>query len=603
MAAPLIQLQDVHLTFGGTPLLEGSELSVSEGERLCLVGRNGSGKSTLLKIAAGLVEFDRGTRAIAPAATLRYLPQEPDLAGFATTQAFVEAGLAPGDDPYRARYLLERLGLTGAESTAHLSGGEARRAALARILAPAPDILLLDEPTNHLDLPAIEWLEAELNGMRSALVLISHDRRFLERLSRATVWLDRGQTRRLERGFSEFEAWRDKILEEEERDRHKLDRRIVMEQDWVRYGVTARRKRNQGRMARLRDLRQQRREQRRVTGQVRMAIGEGDASGAQVIEAKHISKSYGDLQVVKDFSLRVLRGDRVGIVGPNGAGKTTLLNLLTGRLAPDSGNVKLGSNVAMQALDQRREALAPELTLAAFLTDGRGDSVNVNGISRHVTGYMKDFLFTPEQMRTPVRVLSGGERGRLMLAKAMAAASNLLVLDEPTNDLDLETLDLLQEMLADFAGTVLLVSHDRDFLDRVATSVVMAEGNGRFAEYAGGYSDMVAQRGEGVIANVRVPARPAKNEIAKTTPSEQTPARRKLSFKDKHALETLPSQITALENEAGALRAQLADDGLYARDPRAFAALAANLAAAQAALNAAEERWLELEMMRQELEG
>ena len=605
MAAPLIQLQDIHLTFGGTPLLEGAELSLSEGERLCLVGRNGSGKSTLLRIAAGLVEFDRGTRAIAPAATLRYLPQEPDLGGFATTLAFVEAGLAPGDDPYRARYLLECLGLSGAEATEQLSGGEARRAALARVIAPAPDILLLDEPTNHLDLPAIEWLEAELNGMRSALVLISHDRRFLERLSRATVWLDRGQTRRLERGFGEFEAWRDKILEEEERDRHKLDRRIAMELDWVRYGVTARRKRNQGRMARLRDLRQQRRDQRRVTGQVRMAAGEGEASGAQVIEAKRVSKSYGALEVVKDFSLRVLRGDRVGVVGPNGAGKTTLLNLLTGRMAPDTGEVKLGSNLAMQTLDQRREALAPETTLMAFLTDGRGDTVSVNGVTRHVSGYMKDFLFTPEQMRTPVRALSGGERGRLMLAKAMAASSNLLVLDEPTNDLDLETLDLLQEMLADYAGTVLLVSHDRDFLDRVATSVVMAEGGGRFAEYAGGYSDMVAQRGEGVTAKMREFGRPAKAGAAKTRPAEApgAPAKRKLTFKDKHALETLPAQITALENIVGALRAQLADDGLYARDPKAFAAVAEKLAAAQAELNAAEERWLELEMLRQELES
>ena len=602
MAAPLIQLQDIHLTFGGTPLLEGAELTLAEGERLCLVGRNGSGKSTLLKIAAGLVEFDTGTRAIAPAATLRYLPQEPDLSGFATTLAFVEAGLTEGDDPYRARYLLDCLSMTGAESTAQLSGGEARRAALARVLAPSPDILLLDEPTNHLDLPAIEWLEAELGAMRSALVLISHDRRFLERLSRSTVWLDRGRTRRLERGFGEFEMWRDKVLEEEELERHKLDRRIAMEEDWVRYGVTARRKRNQGRMARLGDLRQERRDQRRVTGQVRMAASEAQLSGTLVMEAKHVSKGYGALHVVEDFSLRVMRGDRIGIIGPNGAGKTTLLNLLAGRLAPDDGEVKLGSNLAMQSLDQRRAILAPELTLAAFLTDGRGDSVNVGGVSRHISGYMKDFLFAPEQMRTPVNVLSGGERGRLMLAKAMAAPSNLLVLDEPTNDLDLETLDLLQELLADYPGTVLLVSHDRDFLDRVVTSVVMGEGNGRFVEYAGGYSDMVAQRGEGIIAKVRERPKAAKLDAASADAGESRSVRRKLNFKEKHALDSLPTQITALETQVGELRALLSDDSLYARDAKAFAVLAAKLAAAQAELSAAEEQWLALEMLREALE-
>ncbi len=600
MAAPLIQLQDIHLTFGGTALLEGAELSLGEGERLCLVGRNGSGKSTLLKIAAGLVEADRGTRAVAPAATIRYLPQEPDLSGFPTTLAFVKAGLAPGDDPYRARYLLECLGLTGDEATERLSGGEARRAALARVLAPSPDILLLDEPTNHLDLPAIEWLESELNGLRSALVLISHDRRFLERLSRATVWLDRGVTRRLERGFGEFELWRDTILEQEELERHKLDRRIAMEEDWVRYGVTARRKRNQGRMARLRDLRQQRREQRRATGQVRLAAGEGEASGAVAIEAKEISKSFGDLSVVKDFSIRIMRGDRVGIVGPNGAGKTTLINLLTARMTPDTGAVKLGANLLMQTLDQRRDVLDPETTLKDFLTGGHGDQITVNGAVRHVTSYMKDFLFTPEQARTPVRVLSGGERGRLVLAKAMAAPSNLLVLDEPTNDLDLETLDLLQEMLADYPGTVLLVSHDRDFLDRVATSVLFAEGKGRFVEYAGGYSDMVAQRGQGVAAKPREAAKPVRASAPRVSaPSE----RRKLSFKDKHALETLPARMTALEGEVRTLRAQLSDGDLYARDPKAFETIATRLSAAEKELAASEERWLELEVLREEIEG
>ncbi|MDZ4869972.1 MAG: ABC-F family ATP-binding cassette domain-containing protein [Alphaproteobacteria bacterium] len=601
MGAPLIQLQDIHLTFGGHPLLQGAELVVGEGDRLCLVGRNGSGKSTLLKIAAGLVESDRGTRSAAPSATVRYLPQEPDLSGFATTLAFVEAGLAPGDDPYRAQYLLSCLGLTGEEGTDRLSGGEARRAALARVLAPSPDILLLDEPTNHLDLPAIEWLESELNSLRSAMVLISHDRRFLERLSRATVWLDRGVTRRLEQGFSAFEAWRDTVLEQEELEQHKLDRRIVMEEHWVRYGVTARRKRNVGRMARLSDLRTQRREARRATGSVKLSASEGETSGAVVIEAKGISKSFGELAVVRDVSMRIMRGDRVGIVGPNGAGKTTLINLLTGRMPPDTGTVKLGANLQMHMLDQRRDVLEPEVSVKDFLTGGHSETLSVNGAVRHYASYMKDFLFTPDQARTPVRVLSGGERGRLVLAKALAQPSNLLVLDEPTNDLDLETLDLLQEMLADYPGTVIVVSHDRDFLDRVATSVLMAEGDGRFIEYAGGYSDMVAQRGAGVTAKAReaAAAKPAK-ATPRPAPSSE---RRKLSFKDKHALETLPARIDALHGEIRTLRAKLAEDGFYARDAKGFATTAAKLSAAEAELAAGEERWLELEMLREEIEG
>ena len=582
--------------------MQGAELVVSEGDRVCLVGRNGSGKSTLLKIAAGLVEADRGTRSAAPSATVRYLPQEPDLSGFATTLAFVEAGLAPGDDPYRARYLLDCLGMTGDEGTERLSGGEARRAALARVLAPAPDILLLDEPTNHLDLPAIEWLESELSGLRSAFVLISHDRRFLERLSRATVWLDRGQTRRLEQGFGAFESWRDTVLEQEELEQHKLDRRIVMEEHWVRYGVTARRKRNVGRMARLADLRRQRREARRVTGTVKLAATEGETSGAVVIEAKNIAKSFGELAVVRDVSVRIMRGDRVGIVGPNGAGKTTLINLLTGKLSPDAGEVKLGTNLQMQMLDQRRATLSPETSVKDFLTGGHGETVSVNGVVRHYASYMKDFLFTPEQARTPVRVLSGGERGRLVLAKALASASNLLVLDEPTNDLDLETLDLLQEMLADYPGTVIVVSHDRDFLDRTATSILMAEGDGRFVEYAGGYTDMVAQRGGGVSAKVREAAPKAVKAPAAPKPAAGA-ERRKLSFKDKHALETLPAKIDGLNREIAGLRAKLADDGLYARDPNGFAAAANRLTTLEGELAVSEERWLELEILREEIEG
>ncbi len=603
MAPPLLTLQTIGLTFGGTALLESAELSVSANERLCLVGRNGSGKSTFLKIAAGLVEPDRGTRFVQPGTTIRYLPQEPDLSGFDTVLAYVEAGMMPGDDHYRAAYLLDELGLSGTEDPATLSGGEARRAALARAMAPDPDILLLDEPTNHLDLPAIEWLEDELRGMRSALVLISHDRRFLENLSKTTVWLERGITRRMERSFAHFETWRDEVLEQEELDRHKLDRKIVAEEHWVRYGVTARRKRNQGRMRALQDLRNERRNQRKVTGNVKMTVTEGATSGRLVAKTKDVSKAYDGRTIVDGLTMIIQRGDRLGIVGPNGAGKTTLLRLLTGDLEPDTGTVKLGTNLEMVSLDQRRASLDPDWTLSEALTDGRGDMVEVAGQQKHVVAYMKDFLFAPEQARTPISALSGGERGRLMLARALAQPSNLLVLDEPTNDLDLETLDLLQETIANYPGTVILVSHDRDFLDRTATSVLASDGDGRWIEYAGGYSDMVAQRGSGVTArNAGEPAgKPAKKQATEKPGTK--PDKQKLSFKDSHALKTLPKRMDDLNAEIARHQETLADPGFYARDPKGFAKLSGDLEALAAELAAAEERWLELEMLREELEG
>jgi ATP-binding cassette subfamily F protein uup len=601
MAPPLLTLQDVHLTFGGTPLLEGAELSIGERERVCLVGRNGSGKSTLLKIAAGTVEADRGARFAQPGATIRYLPQEPDLSGFASTLAFVEAGLAPGDDPHRARYLLEQLGMSGDEEPGRLSGGEGRRAALARVLAPAPDILLLDEPTNHLDLPAIEWLENELAGSRSALVLISHDRRFLGKLSRATVWLDRGVTRRIERGFAAFEEWRDQVLEEEEREQHKLGRKIVAEEHWMRYGVTARRKRNMRRVGLLAQLRKNFREHRGALGSVKIAVTEADLSGKLVVEAERVSKSFGATPIVRDFSIRIQRGDRIGLVGPNGAGKTTLLKMLTGELGADDGKITLGVNLAMATLDQRREALDANTSVRDTLTGGRGDSVLVGGQTRHVVGYMKDFLFAPEQAGTPVSALSGGERGRLTLARALAKPSNLLVLDEPTNDLDLETLDLLEEMIDDYPGTVMLVSHDRDFLDRTVSAVVVAEGDGRWNVYAGGYSDMVAQRGQGVAAKAVAKAEP--KPTRERTDASAAPVRARLSFKDKHALETLPARIAALEAEIATLSKTIADPNLYARDRAAFDAASGALGKAQADLAAAEDEWLRLEELREQVEA
>jgi ABC transport system ATP-binding/permease protein len=602
MAPPLIQLKDIKLTFGGTPLLSGVELSVSPAERVCLIGRNGSGKSTLLRIAAGLVEPDSGSRFVQPGATIRYLPQEPDFDGHATTLSYVEAGLGPGDDRYQARYLLEQLALHGDEEPWHLSGGEARRAALARVLAPSPDILLLDEPTNHLDLPTIEWLEAELDGRRSALVLISHDRRFLTNLSRSTAWLDRGQIRQIDRGFAAFEAWRDEVLAEEEREQHKLDRKIVNEEHWLRYGVSGRRKRNVKRLGNLHALRQQRRDYRGAAGDANLAAAEAEKSGRLVIEAKNIGKAFGERKIVENFSIRVQRGDRIGIVGPNGAGKTTLVNLLTGADAPDSGTVRLGVNTEMATLDQHRESLDPKSTLTEALTGGRGDHVMVGGKPKHVVSYMKDFLFAQEQMRTPLEVLSGGERGRLMLACALAKPSNLLVLDEPTNDLDLETLDVLEEMLSDYEGTVILISHDRDFLDRVVTSVIAPDGNGKWIEYAGGYSDMLSQRGADLKREAAKPAVAAEDKNETKAAATSPAPKRRLNFNEKHALETLPKTIARLQAEIARQQRILDDPHLYAKDRKKFDEASSAIATAQQELAAAEDRWLELEVLREEIE-
>ena len=597
MAPPLLHLQDIRLSLGTAPLLDGAELAVGAGERLCLVGRNGSGKSTLLKIAAGQILPDSGTRFLQPGATLRTMAQEPDFGDAASTLDYVMDGLGPNDDPYRGRALLDRLGLDGTEHPANLSGGEARRAALARALAPSPDILLLDEPTNHLDLPAIEWLESELGSQRAGIVLISHDRRMLTNLSRNVAWLDRGIVRRLDQGFAAYESWRDEVLETEESDQHKLGRQIRREEDWMRYGVTARRKRNVRRVGELASLRQQHREGRKSSSGLKLEAASADISGKLVAVAEHVSKSYGERPVVAGLSMRLLRGDRLGIVGPNGAGKTTLLNLLTGRLAPDSGEVRVGASLEMVTLDQLRATLDPAVTLQDTLTGGGGDQVMVAGQKRHVIGYMKDFLFRPEQARTPVGVLSGGERGRLMLACALARPSNLLVLDEPTNDLDLETLDLLQEMLGEYKGTVLLVSHDRDFLDRVVSSTLAAEGDGAWVEYAGGYSDMLTQRGTPAPTPGNA-ATPALRANGRRAPGG-APGRARMSFRDQRDLAELPRQMETLQAEAARLRATLSDPALYARDPKRFAAASASLAAAEAQLQAAEERWLTLEMQRE----
>ncbi|MCF6321368.1 MAG: ATP-binding cassette domain-containing protein [Rhizobiaceae bacterium] len=601
MAPPILFLTDIHLTFGGNALLEGVEMSVEAGDRICLVGRNGSGKSTLLKIAAGMVEMDRGERFLQPGTTVNYLEQEPNLLQFDCVTDYVNDGLNGPEQEHVARMLLGELGLSGEEKTKALSGGEARKAALIRSLAPQPDVLLLDEPTNHLDLPAIEWLENWLRKCRSALVLISHDRRFLSSLSRKTVWMDRGASRVFERGFGEFEEWRDGVLEEEEMQRHKLGRKIAREEHWIVHGVSGRRKRNVRRLRELGDLKHQKATAKKVAPGVKITVAEGEASGKLVARLHNVSKNFGDKKIVHNLSAIIQRGDRVGLVGPNGAGKTTLVNLITTKLAPDSGNIKLGVNLDLLVIDQKREMLDPEWTLKDALTDGSGDMVAVGDEQKHVFTYMRDFLFLPEQAGTPLRVLSGGERGRLMLARGFRHPSNFLVLDEPTNDLDLETLDLLQEKISEYEGTVILVSHDRDFLDRICTTVIAYEGEGNWAQYAGGYSDMMAQRsargGKGSgVTQVKIRGKTKSKSVRN---SSQKPVEAKLSFAQLHALENLPKEIERLEFEIGKLKNALGTPGLYTKDPKKFDGWVKALGKREQALSAKEDEWLELEARRE----
>ncbi|KXU99368.1 elongation factor 3 [Gluconobacter potus] len=601
MSAPILSLQNITYTLGGRPLLDGAELGVLPGERICLVGRNGSGKSTLLKIASGDIVADSGTRFVQPGIKVHYLAQEPDLSRYATTFDYASEGLDE-TETYRARSMLAELGMTGEESCQNLSGGEVRRCALARALAAEPDLLLLDEPTNHLDLPSITWLEKELSACRCAMIVISHDRRLLETLSRSVVWLENGVTRRLDQGFARYETWRDEVLEQQERDAHKLDRQIAREEDWMIYGVTARRKRNVRRVGELAALRAQRKElASRGKGTLRMAATDAESAGKITIAAEGVNWAYDDRAIVRDLDLRILRGDRLGLVGANGAGKTTLLRLLTGKMEPQSGTVKMGPSVAMVTLDQQRESLDPAKTLAETLAGGSGDMVQVGDEKRHVIGYMKDFLFRPEQARTPVGKLSGGERGRLALACALAKPSSLMVLDEPTNDLDLETLDLLQDMLADYAGTVLLVSHDRDFLDRVASSVLVSDGGGDWIEYAGGYSDMLIQRGD--VPAGRETASSETEEIAPKSALKTDRKPKKLSYNDKRALDLLPKKMADLEKKIQSYRDVLADPGLYGRDAVRFEKTTQLLETAERDLTHSEEQWLELEMKKELLEN
>ncbi|WP_146345228.1 ABC-F family ATP-binding cassette domain-containing protein [Phaeobacter marinintestinus] len=594
---PLLQLSNISLTFGGDPVFDDLDLVVQPGDRVALVGRNGSGKSTLMKVMAGLVEPDRGDIVIPPGVSVGYMEQDPDMSGFATLGDYASSALEPGE-LYKVERAGEGLKFDPERAVETASGGERRRAALAKLMAEAPELMLLDEPTNHLDIEAIGWLESELQTTRAGFVLISHDRAFLRALTRATLWIDRGQVRRQEKGFEDFEAWRDKIWEEEDQQRHKLNRLIKSEGKWAVEGISARRKRNQGRVRALQALRAERSSQIRRQGTAGMALESGPKSGRKVIEAIKVDKRFEDKEIVRNFSLTVMRGDRVAFVGPNGVGKTTLLKILLGQEEPDAGQVKLGTNLEIAVFDQARAQLDLEQTLWDSLTgdptmrvSGKADQIMVRNQPRHVIGYLKEFLFDERQARAKVRSLSGGEKARLLLAKLMAQPSNMLVMDEPTNDLDVETLDLLQEILDDFDGTVLLVSHDRDFLDRVATTTVAMEGNGQAVVYAGGWSDYQAQK---PVDDRIEKSKGSKPKIKSATVSEAT-AQPKLSFTEKHRLEALPAEIERLEAEIGKLEQLLADPELYTREPVKFRKATEALTQRQEKLAASEEEWLELE--------
>ncbi len=595
--APLLQLSQLSLTFGGNPLFEGLDLAVQPGDRIALVGRNGSGKSTLMKVMAGLSEADHGTRVLSPGVTVGYMEQDPDLSGFATLGDYAASRLGPDED-YRVAMAAEGLGFNPETPVATASGGERRRAALAKLMAEAPELMLLDEPTNHLDIQAILWLEAELAQTRAAFVMISHDRAFLRSLSRATLWIDRAQVRRRESGFDGFEDWRDTVWAEEDEARHKLDRKIKAEAKWAVEGISARRKRNMGRVRALAALRDERSSQIRRQGTAALELEASSTSGKRVIEARGISKTYGDKVIIRNLDLRVQRGDRVAFVGPNGVGKTTLLRLLLGQETPDTGSVHLGTNLEIATFDQTRAQLDGEASLWDNLTgdpsmavSGNSDQVMVRGVPKHVVAYLKDFLFDERQARAPVKSLSGGEKARLLLAKLMAKPSNLLILDEPTNDLDVETLDLLQDIVGDFDGTVLLVSHDRDFIDRVATTTVALEGQGRATVYPGGWSDYVSQRPDDSFdassqrATSRAPDPRAPDPVPRPTG---------LSFTERKRLEELPALIERLEAEIGKLAQYLESPELFSKEPVKFRKASEGMADRQAQLTAIEDEWLHL---------
>ena len=598
--APIYTIKNAKLSFGLNPLFTDVDLYINRGDKICLVGRNGSGKSTLLKVIARDIEPDEGEFFVQPGIKVGYMPQEPNFDGFNTLREVVEAGLPKSDKDltYMADMMIEYFQINEKQNPKQASGGECRKAALARVLISEPDILLLDEPTNHLDIAAIEKLESSLQSFSGALIVISHDRAFLNHVSKTTFWLDRGVLRRNNKGFAFFEEWQDQCIEQEIIEQKALNKKIEEETEWLHKGVTARRKRNMGRLRRLQQLRQERREQIKQIGSVNLEIETAELRSKMVIEAKHVYKTFGEKEIVKDFSLRILRGHKLGIVGPNGSGKTTLIKLLTKRLEPDSGFIRIGKNLEEAYFDQNRITLDPKKTLWKTLCN-EGDHIWVRGHFRHVVAYLKDFLFKPEQAQMPVAALSGGEKNRLMLAVALARESNFLVLDEPTNDLDMDTLDLLQEVLGDYAGTILIVSHDRDFMDKVATSLLYMKGDGTIFEHVGTYSELLE----------KLKNQPQKNQDkkivrkeAEKSESKQKNKTAKLSFNEKYMLENLPKEIEKLEAENKAIEIALGNANLYTDDPQKFDELTQKLAANKQSLEEKENKWLEIQLKAEELE-
>ena len=581
MPAPILAFENLGVIQGAGWLFRHLDLHVGPQDRLALIGRNGAGKTTLLRLLAGQLEADEGRRTIVPGTRVVLLEQEPAMTGCTTLRDYALSG---DDAPaaHEVEAIADQIGIDLDREAATASGGERRRAAIARALAMDPQVLLLDEPTNHLDLAAIEWLEGWLSRFNGAFVAISHDRAFLTRLTRSTLWLDRGQLRRKEIGFGGFDAWTEAVYDEEARNAERLDAKLKLEEHWLLRGVTARRSRNQGRLAKLKEMRATRAAMIGPQGTAKLAVASDDAKTKVVIDAEHVTKRYGDRAVIRDLSFRITRGDRIGIVGANGAGKTTLLRLLTGELAPDEGRVKLAATLTGIVIDQQRKLLAPEKRVRDILADG-GDWVDVRGTRTHVQGYLKDFLFAPTMVDARIGTLSGGERSRLLLAREFARESNLLVLDEPTNDLDLETLDLLQEVIADYAGTVLIVSHDRDFLDRTVTVTLGLDGSGKVDVVAGGYADWVARR-----------AAPAVKTTERPRAATVAAPRAKLGYKDQRDLDQLPAEIERIEASIARDEAALADPALYARDRNRFDALTLGLETARRRKEEAELRWLAL---------
>jgi len=608
MPAPVLTYEDLGLIQGEGWLFRDLDLYIGERDRLALIGRNGAGKTTLLKCLAGMIDTDEGKRTIVPGTHVVLLEQDPKMEGFETLRDWVVHG-PDAPEPHEAAAIADQLGIDVSRPTATASGGERRRAAIARALAQNPDVLLLDEPTNHLDLGAIEWLEDWLKRFSGAFIVISHDRTFLTRLTRSCIWLDRGQLRRAEIGFGGFEAWTERVYDEEARAAEKLDAKLKIELHWLQRGVTARRRRNQGRLAKLHEMRAQRAAMIGSAGIAKLALAKDDVRSKTVIEADHVGKSFGERQIIRDFSLRIQRGDRIGVVGPNGAGKTTLLKLLTGELQPDTGAVALAKTLSGIVIDQQRKLMEPQRRVKDVLANG-GDWIEVRGSKKHIKGYLKEFLFDPAIADAPIGSLSGGERSRLLLAREFAREANLLVLDEPTNDLDLETLDLLQEVIADYEGTVLIVSHDRDFLDRTVTITLGLDGSGKVDIVAGGYEDWVRKRYEarrkpplphaGGVGGGSVAS--AKKEGKPSSPASGRGGQ-KLSYKDQRDYDRLPAEIERLEGEVAKDEAALSDADLYTRDPTRFAELTARIARHKADIEAAEVRWLEVAEMAEALAG